>query len=456
MADECIVRVRGLPWSCTREEVLEFFSADCNIADGAGGIHFTMSKEGRPSGEAFIVLETEEDLKKSLEKDRKYMGHRYIEVFKSNNTEMEWVLKHSSAGDSESSTDGTVRLRGLPFGCSKEEIVQFFSGLRIVPNGITLTVDYQGRSTGEAFVQFASKEIAEKALGKHKERIGHRYIEIFKSSRSEIRSSYDPPRRMMGGQRPGPYDRPMGGGGGGSGGGRGAYYGAGRGNMYDRMRGGGGGGYGGGYGGFDEYSGYNNYGFGDGFDDRLRESRGMTQGYPGAADGGTGFHSGHFVHMRGLPFRASESDIASFFSPLTPIRVHIDIGADGRATGEADVEFATHEDAVAAMSKDKNNMQHRYIELFLNSTAGGGAGMGSGMGSQMGNQMGSGMGCYGRETLDGTGYGAVGRMGMTGNYSGCYPNPDGLGGYGRGNSGNSGGYFGQHDSMGTAGWRGMY
>lgn len=41
----------------------------------------------------------------------------------------------------------------------------------------------------------------------------------------------------MGGQRPGPYDRPMGGG-------RGAYYGAGRGNMYDRMRGSGG--YGGG------------------------------------------------------------------------------------------------------------------------------------------------------------------------------------------------------------------
>ena len=48
-------------------------------------------------------------------------------------------------------------------------------GLEIVPNGITLPMDYQGRSTGEAFVQFASKEIAEKALGKHKERIGHRW-----------------------------------------------------------------------------------------------------------------------------------------------------------------------------------------------------------------------------------------------------------------------------------------
>jgi len=44
-----------------------------------------------------------------------------------------------------------------------------------VPNGITLPVDFQGRSTGEAFVQFASQEIAEKALKKHKERIGHRW-----------------------------------------------------------------------------------------------------------------------------------------------------------------------------------------------------------------------------------------------------------------------------------------
>ncbi|EOB09012.1 Heterogeneous nuclear ribonucleoprotein H3, partial [Anas platyrhynchos] len=343
---------------------------------------------------------------------------------------MDWSGKHN--GPNDTTNDGTVvRLRGLPFGCSKEEIVQFFQGLEIVPNGITLTLDYQGRSTGEAFVQFASKEIAENALGKHKERIGHRYIEIFKSSKSEIRGFCDLPRRMMGQQRPGPYDRPIGG--------RGGYYGAGRGSMYDRMRRGGGG-YDGGYGGFDDYGGYNNYGYGnDGYDDRMRDGRGMGgHGYGGAGDAGSGFHGGgHFVHMRGLPFRATENDIANFFSPLNPIRVHIDIGADGRATGEADVEFVTHEDAVAAMSKDKNHMQHRYIELFLNSTAGGGSGMGG----------------YGRDGMD-QGYGSVGRMGMGSNYSGGYGTPDGLGGYSRG-SGNSGGYYGQ-GSMGGGGWRGMY
>nr|XP_033797493.1 heterogeneous nuclear ribonucleoprotein H3 isoform X3 [Geotrypetes seraphini] len=433
MAEGHVVRVRGLPWSCSQQEVLDFFS-ECSIVDGLNGIRFTISKEGRPSGEAFIELESADDVTKALAKDRKYMGHRYVEVFKSNNTEMEWVLKHNSPNEIDNDTDGTVRLRGLPFGCSKEEIVQFFSGLRILPNGITLTMDYQGRSTGEAFVQFASKEIAENALGKHKERIGHRYIEIFKSSRNEIRGSYDPPRRLMG-QRPGPYDRPLAG--------RGGYYGAGRGNMYDRMRGGGGG-YGGGYDGFEDYGGYNNYGFGgDGFDDRMRDTRGMGgQGYAGAGDAGSGYQSGHYCHMRGLPFRATENDIATFFSPLNPIRVHIDLGTDGRTTGEADVEFATHEDAVAAMAKDKNNMQHRYIELFLNSTAGSTTAMG----------------CYGREGMDNqTGYGSMGRMGM-GNYGGCYGNPDGMGGYGRGggNTGNSGDYYGQHAGMGGTGWRGMY
>lgn len=40
---------------------------------------FTYSKEGRPSGEAFIELKTADDFKNALSKDRKYMGHRYIE-----------------------------------------------------------------------------------------------------------------------------------------------------------------------------------------------------------------------------------------------------------------------------------------------------------------------------------------------------------------------------------------
>ncbi|XP_077588404.1 heterogeneous nuclear ribonucleoprotein H isoform X3 [Stigmatopora nigra] len=392
MCDEgFVVRIRGLPWSCSVEEVENFFS-DCKIlTDGdGGGIHFTSTKEGRPSGEAFVELEAEEDLKLALKKDRETMGHRYVEVFKSNNVEMDWVMKHTGPNCPETVGDGLVRLRGLPFGCSKEEIVQFFSGLEIVPNGITLPVDIQGRSTGEAFVQFASQDIAEKALKKHKERIGHRYIEIFKSSRAEVRTHYEPQRKPMGMQRPSPYDRPSGGRGGGGGGG-GGYSMMNRGGSYERMRRGG---YGGG-----------------GSDGRYNDG------------GGSSFQSttGHCVHMRGLPYRATESDIYIFFSPLNPVRVHIEVGPDGRVTGEADVEFATHEDAVAAMSKDKANMQHRYVELFLNSTAGGSNG---GYSSQM---MG---GEYGlRQTTRGQSQSSYSSSQMSSGYSSGYSSQGNMGGY---------------------------
>lgn len=51
----------------------------CKILNNGTGIHFTYTREGRPSGEAFVELETEEDLKMAVKKDRETMGHRYVE-----------------------------------------------------------------------------------------------------------------------------------------------------------------------------------------------------------------------------------------------------------------------------------------------------------------------------------------------------------------------------------------
>lgn len=51
-----------------------------------------------------------------------------IAVFKVNRAEMEWVIKRYSPSYG-SNDDGCVRLRGLPFDCSKEEISQFFTGM---------------------------------------------------------------------------------------------------------------------------------------------------------------------------------------------------------------------------------------------------------------------------------------------------------------------------------------
>lgn len=56
---------------------------------------------------------------------------------------------------------------------------------------------------------------------------------------------------------------------------------------------------------------------------------------------------------------------SQFFSPLNPLRIHIDMAPNGKSTGEADVEFRSHEDAVAAMSKDKNHMRMIWLFFFL-------------------------------------------------------------------------------------------
>ncbi|XP_077998964.1 heterogeneous nuclear ribonucleoprotein H2-like isoform X2 [Glandiceps talaboti] len=403
--DGNVVRARGLPWSATPKEVGAFFKG-CNIVGGLDGIKFTFTKEGRPSGECFIEFESQEDVSKAVERHNDHMGHRYVEVFSSKKTEMEYVISKSGP-NAVQDNDGCVRLRGLPFGCSKEEIAQFFGGYEIKPNGITLPTDYHGRQTGEAYVQFTTKEIAEKALGKHKKNIGHRYIEIFKSSKEEIQNVTGiKPRPLMNSSRPGPYDR--------YGGGGPRAYARGGGSGYDRRYRTGYGGYGGGY--EDDYDGYDDdfysgppnsggggsmggggYGQGGGGMGGMRRGRGFGGGQRGRGPGGDrakgGYvgTTGHVVHMRGLPFRASEQDIRQFFQPIVPFKVHIQYEQNGRVSGEADVEFATHDDAVAAMSKDKANMGHRYIELFLNSVQGGGS-SGSGGGGFGNNQGGGGMG----------------------------------------------------------------
>ncbi len=60
--------------------------------------------------------------------------------------------------------------------------------------------------------------------------------------------------------------------------------------------------------------------------------------------------------MRGLPFDSTEDDVHQFFAPHAPVSVRIIYEPNGRPKGEADVDFATHEAATAAMAKHKQNM----------------------------------------------------------------------------------------------------
>lgn len=379
-----ILRLRGLPWQATREDVVSFFS-DCRIKKGVNGVYMTLSALGRPSGEAYVEMESEEDVAKGLEKHKKNMGSRYIEVFTSTRKEMDWSLRKNgpTKTDIDPALDGYVRLRGLPFDCTKADIHEFFRGLSIARDGVVLPVDHQGRSSGEAYVQFTSRETADKAMGKHKEKIGHRYIEIFKSSPHEFLAIRNQQQGFMVDSRPSHSGR--------SGGGYGSsdnygshdpphppskrnyYLSSNRSAPYDRN-----------YNNRYQSGGY----WGSGSSRPPLSELGFRRPYSAAmddSDRGSNKRfarrdsepdssywdkyepSRHMVHMRGLPYKATEEDIEKFFLPYVPIFIKILFDDLGRPSGEADVEFSTHEEASGAMSKDKSNMELRYIELFLRS-----------------------------------------------------------------------------------------
>jgi heterogeneous nuclear ribonucleoprotein F/H len=322
----------------------------------------------------------------------------------------------------ENTDDAVVKLRGLPFTATKADITDFFTGIDIESNGILIVTDFNGRPKGEAFVQFTTEAGAKKALRRNKENMGHRYIEVFTSSMDEARRAQEQvaPGRDMGGpgpmrsgpgMRPGPYDRNGSGGmGARAGSGFGGMRGSGFGDYPDDFATGMGAGMGGPMGG--SMGGPMGGGMGAGMGGMgagmpamgggMRGGMGadmVGMGGMGGGAGGYGMRGGRFpikvgfrlnatlynfltvlslfcsrycptniiflIQMRGLPFRVTEQDISEWFSSVAdPIDIYIMLNEDNRPSGEAEVTFATEGDAKRAMQKNKQNMQHRYIELF--------------------------------------------------------------------------------------------
>ena len=81
-----------------------------------------------------------------------------------------------------------VRLRGLPFKATQEDVLDFFGGIEVTNglSGITLIYGRDGRPMGEAYVELPDEESQTKALHLDRERMGARYIEVFKSTKADL------------------------------------------------------------------------------------------------------------------------------------------------------------------------------------------------------------------------------------------------------------------------------
>jgi len=357
------LKLRGLPWSATQQDIVEFLEDRC----AAENVTICMGRDGRPSGEALVGFSQESDWTFCQLKHKQNMGKRYVEVY---DCPVEQLQNASYDQGGQNFGDGggghVIKMRGMPFSATEQDIIDFLEGCAISPGGIVICLGHSGQPNGEALVQFEDKLSVDTGLLKHKQNMGQRYVEIFKASVAEFRRAQGGGGDRMGG---GPMRHGRMGGG-------------------DRRSAP--------YGGGGRGRGRDGYGDEAGLDDNGQYK--------------------HIVHVRGLPYRATEREITNFFRPLETIACRMLFGNDGRPSGEADVAFLCHQDARDAMAKNKQNVGSRYVELFLRSKEEHG-GWGGGGGHQQDdyawggavNQPRGGRGGYGGGR--GGGYGGGGRRG---------------------------------------------
>lgn len=182
--DNVVCRARGLPWQASDQHVAQFF-AGLDIVPG--GIALCLSSEGRRNGEVLVQFASQESRDLALKRHRNFLLSRYIEVYKAGLEEFMHVATGSSTEAMEfvSANAVIVRMRGLPYDCTDTQIRAFFEPLKLTDKILFITRT-DGRPTGDAFVQFETEDDAQKGLSRHRQIIGQRYIELFKSTAAEV------------------------------------------------------------------------------------------------------------------------------------------------------------------------------------------------------------------------------------------------------------------------------
>lgn len=370
---QVIVRMRGLPYDCTAKQVIQFFESGenvCHVMDLEEGVLFVRKPDGRATGDAFVLFDSEDSASRALQKHREIIGSRYIELFRSTTAEVQQVLNRSMDPRTYEQpqtpllapvpqvpmlpqqiiTSGTrkdcVRLRGLPYEAQVEHILEFLGeyAKHIVYQGVHMVYNAQGQPSGEAFIQMDSEQAA--CLTAHNRHHRYmvfgkkqRYIEVFQCSGDDMNLVLTGGLPQRGLMSPGGTILPS------------AAYGA---YPYAQPP------------------------------QILPTVSPLTPRpptyfppifywpYPSPPVSPTSYyaHTGPtLVIMRGLPYSASVADLLHFFHgfpELTPECIQLQRNGDGRPSGEAVVSFPSRAEAERAIQeKNRQNIGNRYIELFM-------------------------------------------------------------------------------------------
>eukprot|EP01060_Flectonema_neradi_P001208 TRINITY_DN10712_c0_g1_i2.p1 TRINITY_DN10712_c0_g1~~TRINITY_DN10712_c0_g1_i2.p1 ORF type:complete len:259 (+),score=38.83 TRINITY_DN10712_c0_g1_i2:48-824(+) len=152
------LRLRGLPYKATQLEIEEWLrGGGVNITPGTVVIQY--GTDGRPSGQAFVEVLSQDDVDAGLAMSNQHMGTRYIEVYSIAGSASEAAQSQATLPRPNRSyavpynEDCVIRLRGLPYSATEQDIANFLVGTSICQQGIHLVFNHQNRPSGEAYVE---------------------------------------------------------------------------------------------------------------------------------------------------------------------------------------------------------------------------------------------------------------------------------------------------------------
>lgn len=195
-----VLRMRGLPYTATVEEVLQFYGSPAELC--RENVHLLKRADGRASGDAYVIFDTEEAAKQALQYDKQKLGSRWVDLFQSSKGEFYSLTSvggimsattspaHGAATSRSCLGEGycVIKLRGLPWNVTQDDIQTFLAPVAVPKGGVHLMNGNNGRPSGLAYVELSSEEDQSAALAKDKQSIGGRYIDIFACTQAELQA----------------------------------------------------------------------------------------------------------------------------------------------------------------------------------------------------------------------------------------------------------------------------
>merc|ERR1719350_2295486 len=134
------VRMRGLPYSASQADIMEFFG-DFRVSD----VMICKNAEGRPSGDAFAKFDDETVARTAIQmRNKAEIGNRYIELYMASPEDVEGRMAGFGPGNMMSNNmmsnsmmmspmmGAYVKMRGLPYSATQADIFGFFGGFKVL------------------------------------------------------------------------------------------------------------------------------------------------------------------------------------------------------------------------------------------------------------------------------------------------------------------------------------